>query len=279
MFVQISTDEVYGDIREEQFFETDTLSPSNPYSASKAAAEMFVYGYNKTFGIDYLVTRSSNNYGERQYVEKLIPKIIDSVENGVKIPIHGDGSYVRDWIYVKDNVRAIYHLISKGYKNDIYNIAANNHMTNLEVVESICNWYDIDDQVHVQGAILGSSELTLKIDGVVAINHESTSTFSTSHTEDLVYFDDKNIYVKSMNEEQGQFMFIEFEADNNFDISKLVLSCDRVGYGKDDIEFDCYVTGVEYDGEDLGYIFENDVTTKSFSIELFNPYYEEEQDI
>ena len=150
---------------------------------------------------------------------------------------------------------------------------ASNIVANLEIKN---NYLEVDVS---QGAILGSSELTLKIDGVVAINHESTSTFSTSHTEDLVYFDDKNIYVKSMNEEQGQFMFIEFEADNNFDISKLVLSCDRVGYGKDDIEFDCYVTGVEYDGEDLGYIFENDVTTKSFSIELFNPYYEEEQDI
>ena len=108
---------------------------------------MFVFSYNKTFGIDYLITRSSNNYGERQYVEKLIPRIIHSIQNNKKIPIHGNGSYVRDWIYVKDNVRAIYHLIMNGYKNNIYNIAANNHMTNLEVVESICDWYDIENHL------------------------------------------------------------------------------------------------------------------------------------
>ena len=91
------------------------------------------------------MTRSSNNYGERQYVEKLIPRIISSLRNGEKIPIHGDGSYVRDWIYVKDNVKAIYHLIDKGYKNQIFNIAANNHMTNLEVVRDIAKWYNIED--------------------------------------------------------------------------------------------------------------------------------------
>ncbi len=151
LFVHISTDEVYGDIRESNFDESDVLQPSNPYSASKAAAEMFVLSYNKTFGIDYLITRSSNNYGERQYVEKLIPRIIYSLKNNKKIPIHGDGTYVRDWIYVKENVRAIYHLIMNGYKNDIYNISANNHMTNMEVVKDICNWYNIEDhEQHVE---------------------------------------------------------------------------------------------------------------------------------
>lgn len=145
LFVHISTDEVYGDIRESQFHETDLLLPGNPYSASKAAAEMFVFSYNKTFSIDYLITRSSNNYGERQYVEKLIPRIISSIKSGKKIPIHGDGSYIRDWIHVKDNVKAIYHLIMKGCKNEVYNIAANNHMTNLEVVESISNWFGIEN--------------------------------------------------------------------------------------------------------------------------------------
>jgi dTDP-glucose 4,6-dehydratase len=145
LFVHVSTDEVYGDIREFEFSERDVLYPGNPYSASKAAAEMFVFAYNKTFGIDFLITRSSNNYGERQYVEKLIPRIIDSVENKKKIPIHGDGTYVRDWIYVKDNVRAIYHLILNGYKNEVFNIAANNHMTNLDVVKNICKWYGVNN--------------------------------------------------------------------------------------------------------------------------------------
>jgi dTDP-glucose 4,6-dehydratase len=133
LFVQISTDEVYGDRPEGAFQESDKLTPSNPYSASKAAAEMFVLGYHRTYGMNYLITRSSNNYGERQYSEKLIPKSLECIHTNKKIPLHGDGSYVRDWIYVKDNVSAIYTLIQGGAKNDVFNIGANNHMTNLEV--------------------------------------------------------------------------------------------------------------------------------------------------
>lgn len=145
LFVQISTDEVYGDTRDKKFYERDMLLPSNPYSASKAAGEMFVFSHNKTYGLDYLITRSSNNYGSRQYSEKLIPKIIECLENNTKIPIHGDGSYIRDWVRVEDNVSAIYHLIINEYKNEVFNIAADNHLTNLEVVEQICSWYGIDN--------------------------------------------------------------------------------------------------------------------------------------
>ena len=145
--------------------------------------------------------------------------------------------------------------------------------------QEICNWYDIDDKVHVQGPILGGSELTLKIDGQTVVNHVSTSKFNTTFSEDYVKFDYKDIYIKSMNEEQGEFMVLQFEADNSFELSKLVLTCDRVGYGTDELEFDCFITGVEYDGEPLDYVFENDVDTKGFSIDIFNPYYDEEQDI
>ena len=146
IFVQISTDEVYGDRPDGAFYETDKLTPSNPYSASKAAAEMFVLAYHRTYGLDYLITRSSNNYGPRQYYEKLIPKTLKCIETGKRIPLHGDGSYVRDWIYVKDNVDAIYSLIRGGIKNDVYNIGANNHMTNLEVVRDLLSSFDKDDE-------------------------------------------------------------------------------------------------------------------------------------
>lgn len=145
LFFQISTDEVYGDILEGMFTEADILSPSNPYSATKAAAEMLVRAYGRTYGLDFLITRTSNNYGERQYNEKLIPKCIDSLRNDKKIPIHGDGTYVRDWTYVKDNVSALLLLIEKGIKNDIYNIAAENFMTNLEVANQIIEWEGKDD--------------------------------------------------------------------------------------------------------------------------------------
>lgn len=140
LFVQISTDEVYGDILHGEFSETDILKPSNPYSATKAAAEMLVISYNRTYGINYIITRSSNNYGERQYEEKLIPKSITYLKTGKKIPLQGDGSYVRDWIYVKDNVEAIYHIITHGNKNETYNIGARNRMKNIEVVTQIIEW-------------------------------------------------------------------------------------------------------------------------------------------
>ena len=105
---------------------------------------MLVLSYYRTYGIQYLITRSSNNYGDRQYTEKLIPKTLRCIEEEKKIPIHGDGSYVRDWIYVKDNVDAIYHLITLNYKNNIYNIGANNYMKNIEIVTELLKFKNKD---------------------------------------------------------------------------------------------------------------------------------------
>lgn len=150
VFFQISTDEVYGDIEQGMYKEGDPLSPSNPYSASKASAEMLVKSYHRTYDIDYLITRTANNYGERQYSEKLIPKCISRLNDGKKIPIHGDGSYIRDWTYVKDNVNALMLLIDGGHKNDIFNIAAENFMTNLEVAKQIMSWLDKTDNDNLE---------------------------------------------------------------------------------------------------------------------------------
>jgi dTDP-glucose 4,6-dehydratase len=142
LFFHISTDEVYGDRTEGTFKENDKLTPSNPYSATKAGAEMLVLAYHRTYGIDYVITRSSNNYGERQYEEKLIPKCISCIENNKKIPVHGDGSYVRDWLYVKDNVDGIFTILENNIKNETYNIGAENYMTNLEVVNTTLSWLE-----------------------------------------------------------------------------------------------------------------------------------------
>jgi dTDP-glucose 4,6-dehydratase len=150
LFVQISTDEVYGDREDGEFKETDTLTPSNPYSATKVGAEALVLAYHRTYGINYLITRSSNNYGERQYEEKLIPKSIKCVREGKKIPIHGDGSYVRDWIYVKDNADGILTLIEKGIQNDIFNLGSGNRIKNLDVVKEIINWFGVDYENSIQ---------------------------------------------------------------------------------------------------------------------------------
>ena len=142
LFVHISTDEVYGDsVDGEVFHEESKLNPSNPYAASKAAAEMLVLSHARTYGIDYLITRSCNNYGERQYEEKLIPKVISCFKEGRKVPVHGSGMYKRDWMLVENNVKAIYNLIISGHKNEVFNIAAHNELSNMEVIASIGSWF------------------------------------------------------------------------------------------------------------------------------------------
>lgn len=145
LFFQISTDEVYGDILDGEFKESDKLQPSNPYSATKAAAEHLIMSYHRTYGIDYLITRSSNNYGPRQYEEKLISKSISCLNDNRKIPLHGDGTYQRDWIYVKDNARAILELIKMKVKNETFNISGGLHLSNNEVVQQVCSWFNGDD--------------------------------------------------------------------------------------------------------------------------------------
>lgn len=140
LFVHISTDEVYGDIIKGSFDENSKLSPSNPYSASKAAAEMLVVSYARTYQMEYQICRSSNNYGDRQYPEKLIPKIIECLEENKSIPIHGDGSYIRDWTYVKDNVDGIYKVCFSEEKNEVWNITSNNCLSNLQVVDFVSKW-------------------------------------------------------------------------------------------------------------------------------------------
>jgi dTDP-glucose 4,6-dehydratase len=148
LFVHISTDEVYGDINEGEKTEDSILNPSNPYSATKAAAEMLILAYARTFGINYQIVRSTNNYGPRQYPEKLIPRIIHSLDTDQQIPIHGDGTYVRDWLYVKDNVAAIHKICHAKTLNEFWNVSAYNYMTNLEVVQKICEWRGISDYVN-----------------------------------------------------------------------------------------------------------------------------------
>lgn len=147
LFVHISTDEVYGDVNEGEKKEDSILNPSNPYSATKAAAEMLIFAYARTFGINYQIVRSTNNYGPRQYPEKLIPKILHCINTNQKIPLHGDGSYVRDWLFVKDNVNAIYKICNAEKLNEIWNISAYNYMKNIEIVQEICKWHGVDNHL------------------------------------------------------------------------------------------------------------------------------------
>ncbi len=139
-FIQVSTDEVMGTLPEDDtaFFREDSpLEPNSPYAASKAAAEHFVRAARETFGVDTVITRCGNNYGPRQFPEKLIPLMISNAMNGEALPVYGDGKNVRDWIYVEDHARAIWLAYEKGEKGGIYNVGARNERQNIEVVQSI----------------------------------------------------------------------------------------------------------------------------------------------
>ena len=139
-FVQISTDEVMGSLPEDEnafFTESSPLEPNSPYAASKAAAEHFVRAARETFGLETIITRCGNNYGPRQFPEKLIPLVIANALNDEPLPIYGDGKYTRDWIYVEDHARAIWLAFEKGISGAIYNIGARNERKNIEVVKSI----------------------------------------------------------------------------------------------------------------------------------------------
>ena len=137
-FIHVSTDEIYGDLEnKESFNEDDILKPSNPYSATKAAADLLVGSYKRTYGINSIITRCTNNFGPNQFPEKLIPKTIIRASQDLKIPLYGDGNQIRSWIHVIDHVSAIDALISRGKSGEIYNITAWNEISNKDIVEKI----------------------------------------------------------------------------------------------------------------------------------------------
>jgi len=136
-FEQISTDECYGSTASGSFKETDTLNPSNPYAASKAAADFLVLSYFATYNLPVVITRSTNNYGQCQHPEKLIPKLILNAIQDKPLPIYGDGKNVRDWLFVEDNCIAIDTILKDGEDGKVYNVAGENEKTNLEVANFI----------------------------------------------------------------------------------------------------------------------------------------------
>lgn len=136
-FIYVSTDEVYGSIAKNAFSENSLLNPSSPYSASKASSEHIVRSYYKTYGIPYLITNCSNNFGPFQYPEKFIPLMIYKLIKGIKIPIYGKGDQIREWIYVQDHNKAINFLLKKAPLCQKYNIGSNNRLTNLSLSKKI----------------------------------------------------------------------------------------------------------------------------------------------
>lgn len=145
IFVQISTDEVYGSINSGTWKETAPLLPNSPYAASKASADLIARSFFQTYGLDVRITRCSNNYGQNQFPEKLIPLFVTNLLDGLKVPVFGNGKNVRDWLHVEDHCMGIYQTLMGGKGGEIYNIGGGTSLTNLELTHKILDLMGMDD--------------------------------------------------------------------------------------------------------------------------------------
>jgi dTDP-glucose 4,6-dehydratase len=145
VFLHFSTDEVYGDIEDGAHTENDLLKPSNPYSATKAAADMLVMAWGRTHNVPYIIVRPTNNYGIGQYVEKLIPKACKMLKLGKRIPLHNNGTPIRSWLHARDTANAVIAIIKSGNINEIYNICGGFEQSNLDTIKKILILYGIED--------------------------------------------------------------------------------------------------------------------------------------
>ena len=140
-YLQVSTDEVYGSIPTGSWEEDEPLKPNSPYSASKAGADLLVLAYGKTYGMNIGITRCCNNYGLRQYPEKIIPLFVSNLIDGKRVPIYGDGNQIREWIHVDDHCRGVFEVLQKGNPGEVYNIAGTDEFKNIELARKIIAYF------------------------------------------------------------------------------------------------------------------------------------------
>ena len=200
LFVQISTDEVYGDAVSGKHRESDPLRPSNPYSASKAAADMLILGWHRTHAVPYLIVRPTNNYGVRQYPEKLIPKAVKYLSLRKKIPLHGDGLYVRNWLHVDDTVAAIFHILERGECNRTYNVSGDYEATNKEVISKVLACYfgkpvELEEYVQFNYVRMGEDvRYSLDDTAVRALGWSNTKAFDAELEGIIDYYKEQFIW-------------------------------------------------------------------------------------
>jgi dTDP-glucose 4,6-dehydratase len=163
-FHHISTDEVYGDLEgtDDLFTEETSYDPSSPYSASKASSDHLVRAWNRTYGLPVVVTNCSNNYGPYHFPEKLIPHVILNAIGAKPLPIYGDGSQIRDWLFVEDHARALYKVVTEGNIGETYNIGGHNEKKNIDVVEILCSILDELKPIYDNPAFSGTSTTNYK---------------------------------------------------------------------------------------------------------------------
>ena len=179
-YLQVSTDEVYGSIESGSFTESSPLDPSSPYSATKAAGDLLVSAHHHTYGLESVICRGSNNFGPRQYPEKLIPLCVLNALHGDSLPVYGDGRQVRNWLYVEDFARAIHLVLQKGEPGQAYNVGGPDECENLEVVNRILDLTDRDDSLieHVTDRPGHDRRYSLSSDRVRALGWEAQTHFA-----------------------------------------------------------------------------------------------------
>jgi dTDP-glucose 4,6-dehydratase len=146
-FVHVSTDEVYGSIDDGTWREDHILEPNSPYSASKAGSDLAALAYHRTYGMNVMVTRCSNNYGPRQFPEKLIPLFVTNLFDGIKVPLYGDGENVRDWLFVDDHCRGILRVLAGGRAGEIYNIGGGRELSNIDITRMLLDLCGADESM------------------------------------------------------------------------------------------------------------------------------------
>ncbi len=189
-FLQISTDEVYGQVLDGTFSEDDPLNPRNPYAATKAGADLLVNSFQTTHDLPVVITRTSNNFGPRQHPEKLIPKFIQNAAAGEALPVYGDGSNVREWIYVEDNCRALDLVLREGNIGEVYNIGSHAEKTNLEVTEAILDAVGASDDLieFVEDRAGHDQRYALDTDKIEALGWEPEYSFEEGLERTVDYY-------------------------------------------------------------------------------------------
>lgn len=192
VLLHFSTDEVYGDILDGFHTEKDLLKPSNPYSATKAAADMLILAWARTFDLPYVIVRPTNNYGIGQYVEKLIPKSVKYLTVGKKIDLHNKGTPVRTWLHADDTARAVLTIVEAGVTNEIFNISGNYEEKNIEVVKKIIKLYNGDTNIdpYLSDMIRPGQDLRYAIDDskLKALGWKPQAEFDTELEKIVQYY-------------------------------------------------------------------------------------------
>jgi len=198
ILLHFSTDEVYGDILKGSHVETDLLKPSNPYSATKAAADMLILAWARTFSLPYIIVRPTNNYGIGQYVEKLIPKTCKYLTVGRQVDLHDGGLPVRTWLHAEDTARAVLAIIDAGVKNEIYNISGNLEITNLAVVQKIIREFngDKDSSKYLRDMVRQGQDQRYSIDDskLKSLGWSPTAKFDTELAKIVKYYKENFIW-------------------------------------------------------------------------------------